>query len=81
MNWGRSTRPDPTRCGHHDTITVVHSGLERVVCEACGLVSVRYESELTGERDRLSFARPADERESQLTPPTVWERQLVAAAR
>ena len=29
-------------CQHKDTITTINAGLERIVCEKCGYVSVRY---------------------------------------
>ena len=31
-----------TECGHPSTISTITAGLERVVCESCGHVSVRY---------------------------------------
>jgi hypothetical protein len=48
------------RCVHKVTMTVQSLGIERVVCEACGHVSVHFLSDLTGERDRDRFARPVE---------------------
>ena len=36
------------------------TGVERVVCEACGHVSVQFLSGLSGELDRDRFARPIE---------------------
>lgn len=47
-------------CSHVSTITVVSGGLERVVCEDCGDVTIRYESMISGDVDRAKFARRAD---------------------
>jgi len=48
------------RCAHRVTVTVQSTGVERVVCEACGHVSVQFLSGLTGEVDRDRFARPVE---------------------
>ena len=48
------------RCSHDVTVSVRMSGLERVVCERCGHVTVRYLSALSGSVDRSRFAREAD---------------------
>lgn len=48
------------RCSHEATVSVRMSGLERVVCERCGHVTVRYLSALSGSVDRSRFAREAD---------------------
>ncbi|MGH8915913.1 MAG: hypothetical protein ACRDZM_15540 [Acidimicrobiia bacterium] len=45
------------RCAHRVTMTVKSAGIERVVCEACGHVSVHFLSDLSGEVDRDRFAR------------------------
>ncbi len=40
------------QCQHRQTISTIHAGLERIVCEKCGHVSVKYiESTLLVERD------------------------------
>ena len=48
------------RCAHSVSVTVQSTGIERVVCEACGHVSVHFLSGLTGEVDRDRFARPIE---------------------
>jgi hypothetical protein len=48
------------RCAHAVTVSVQTAGFERVVCEACGHVSVHFLSDLTGEVDRDRFARPIE---------------------
>lgn len=48
-------------CDHHSTISAIQSGLERVVCEDCGDVTVRYQSTISGKPTRDQFARHADE--------------------
>ena len=39
---------------------MITSGVERVVCENCGLITDRYESFIEGDIDRSKFARDAD---------------------
>jgi hypothetical protein len=48
------------RCAHAITVSVRTAGIERVVCEACGHVSVHFLTDLTGEVDRDRFARSID---------------------
>lgn len=48
------------KCAHSVSVTVQSTGIERVVCEACGHVSVHFLSGLTGELDRDRFARPIE---------------------
>jgi hypothetical protein len=48
------------RCAHAVALTVQSIGIERVVCEACGHVSVHFLGGLTGEVDRDRFARPIE---------------------
>jgi hypothetical protein len=48
------------RCSHEVTMSIQTSGLEHVVCERCGEVTVRYLSGLSGTVDRSRFARDAD---------------------
>ena len=47
-------------CSHDRTVTVITAGLELVVCEGCGDVTVRYESAISGDAKRSQFARRAD---------------------
>lgn len=47
-------------CSHLSTVTVVSAGLERVICEDCGDVNIRYESMISGDVDRSKFSRDAD---------------------
>ena len=47
-------------CAHPATIQVVSNGLERVICEDCGHVSIRYESMISGDVHRSMFSRKAD---------------------
>ncbi len=47
-------------CSHQSTVTVVSAGLERVICEDCGYVTIRYESMISGDVDRSMFSRDAD---------------------
>ncbi|MEA1903251.1 MAG: hypothetical protein U9N56_06975 [Actinomycetota bacterium] len=41
-------------------MNVIAGGLERVICEDCGHVTVRYESMIAGDIDRSAFSRRAD---------------------
>jgi hypothetical protein len=47
-------------CTHQESICVISDGLERVVCEGCGDVIIRYESMISGDISRSQFAREAD---------------------
>ena len=49
-----------TTCSHQSTVSVVTGGLERVICEYCGDVTVRYESMISGDINRLQFSRKAE---------------------
>ena len=52
-----------SRCPHRVTVSVQTMGFERVVCEACGHVSVRVPEDVEThdtEVDRAIFARPSD---------------------
>lgn len=53
------------RCSHRVTVSVRSTGVERVVCEECGHVSVHFLTDLDGEIERTSFARPIDREEEQ----------------
>lgn len=39
---------------------MIADGLERVICEECGDVTIRYESMIPGDISRSQFARKAD---------------------
>ena len=54
------THPRRRECQHRNTVTVISDGLERVVCEDCGSVTIRYESIITGDVHRSQFSRRAD---------------------
>lgn len=43
--WARFRRARIGVCPHHDVVITQNAGLERIVCEACGHVSVRYVTE------------------------------------
>ena len=47
-------------CSHQSTVTVITGGLERVICEDCRHVTIRYESMISGDLDRSMFSRDAD---------------------
>ena len=51
---------DRQECLHTANVTVVSTGLERVICEGCGHLSFRYLAELTGKIDRSRFVREVD---------------------
>ena len=45
---------------HEETLTTITCGLQRIVCESCGNVGVRYIRPIAGPIDRRRFARQAD---------------------
>jgi len=57
-----------TNCQHRKTVSVQSSGVERVVCEHCGHVSVHFLSDLAGEVERTRFARPVERGEGHVIP-------------
>lgn len=57
-------------CGHEQTLTTITCGLQRIVCEICAHVSVRYIRPLAGPIDRRRFARQAD---------LLWEEEMAKA--
>jgi hypothetical protein len=59
-----------TTCSHLSTVSVVTGRLERVICEDCGDVTVRYESMISGDVDRLQFSRKADTTAADQSLPT-----------
>lgn len=56
------THPKHRDCTHYDTVNVICNGLERVICEQCGHVTIRYESMISGDVTRSQFPRRADEK-------------------
>lgn len=70
-------RPSDRDCLHPTTLTTTTAGLERIVCESCGHLSVRYLRGLTHPVDRRQFARPADR--FQRDQPTDHARDMVVA--
>lgn len=55
------THPRPRNCSHEPTVNVITNGIERVICEMCGYVSIRYESTISRDIDRSQFRRKADD--------------------
>ena len=53
-------RTRPGLCMHEETLTTITCGLQRIVCESCGHVGVRYIRPIAGPIDRRRFARQAD---------------------
>lgn len=58
-------------CGHPITMSTITAGLERVVCEVCGHMSLRNLRSISGPIDRECFARPAD----AVPPPKLSAEQ------
>lgn len=54
------THPSQRDCSHESTVSVISAGVEQVICEECGHVSVRYESMIPHDVDRSQFTRQAD---------------------
>ena len=44
-------------CSHRNTISVIADGSERVICEACGDMIVRYSKTISGDVTRSQFGR------------------------
>ena len=57
MGWRRNHRSNPENCSHSGAITVRSTGIERIVCETCGHVSIRFETAANDEFQRDVFAR------------------------
>lgn len=57
------------KCAHRSTVSVQSSGVERVVCESCGHVSVHFVADLAGEVERDRFARPVERVEGKHLVP------------
>ena len=73
MNIGFNTRINAQTCVHAKSIVVNTVGLQRLICETCGHVSVKFTDDTSNEVRRTAFARNADE----LQP---LEKRLVGAA-
>ena len=57
----RSHRRAEETCAHQTTISLIHAGLEQIVCESCSEVRIEYRSmAVTRDLDRQSFARAID---------------------
>ncbi len=56
----RRVQPNHNKCRHRDVITIRAAGTVRVVCEKCGHISFRFESDLSEEIERDRFARAID---------------------
>jgi hypothetical protein len=41
-------------------VTVISGGVERVICQTCGQVTVRYESTISRDISRAQFSRKAE---------------------
>lgn len=64
-----------TDCSHQNTVTVVTGGLERVICEDCGDVTVRDEVVVSKDIDRSMFLRKADTVERAKAPSETLKSQ------
>lgn len=51
------THPSARDCRHQSTVSVISDGLEEVICEDCGHVSIRYESMIQHDLKRSQFTR------------------------
>lgn len=54
------THPSARDCRHLSTVNVISDGLEEVICEDCGHVTVRYETMIRHDLERSQFTRRAD---------------------
>lgn len=54
------THPSARDCSHQSTVSVIADGLEEVICEDCGQVTIRYESMIRHDVERSQFTRRAD---------------------
>lgn len=60
---------DRRECFHDEIVTVVSTGLERMICEGCGHLSFRYPAELSGKVERSRFLRQVDRAAGPLQIP------------
>ena len=78
-------RPRLGRCPHRSTLSTVIAGLERVVCEDCGHVSVRFVAEtvkIYPDGEDLTVDRPGKKMSASNTaakPPTCGKCDAPAA--
>ena len=79
MTFGKQSRPSQDNCSHTQTISVSSSGVDRIVCEICGHVSVSFTTALTADIQRTQFARPADSAKRHAAPnDSYWQSQELA---
>lgn len=58
----RNNRRASSVCSHHDTISVTHAGLERIICNDCSDLRLVYRSQgVSTDPERGSFAREFDQ--------------------
>ena len=88
--WSRAWRQ--SRCQHSVTVSVCSTGVERVVCESCGHVSVHFLTDMDSEFDRAwqGMRQPGSAfkpfvylaaLERGLTPDTVREDKPITRLR
>ena len=61
MKIGFNLRINPETCVHAKSIVVNTVGLQRLICETCGHVSVKFSDNNSNEVQRTAFARNGDE--------------------
>jgi hypothetical protein len=47
-------------CAHTESVIVRSPGIERVICEMCGKVSIQARDDLSGRADRRQFQRESE---------------------
>ena len=67
-------------CSHQSTVTVVTGGMGRVICEACGDVTIKSESMISGDLDRSKFSRDADSTEGHHRSEAILGLGVLAAS-
>lgn len=61
------------KCPHRTTVSIVSSGVQRLVCESCGHVSVHFMADLGGEVERTRFARNIERGQGAHLPELGYE--------
>lgn len=57
----KNHRRSKGKCSHPRSVSVIHAGLERLVCESCGEVRIEYRSDaVSTDPVRESFAREVE---------------------
>jgi len=57
----KNHRRNPEGCGHAKTVSVIHAGLERMICDTCGQIRIEYRSDaVSADPGRESFARQVE---------------------